>query len=64
MMLPKINMTPKIRGSVLPGSFFLASYQQATACTKSAPHSAMRHFFLIIQTILFQFPMENEVGKL
>ena len=35
-----------MRGSVLLGSFFfLASYQQATACTHSAPHSAVRHFY-------------------
>ena len=33
-----------MRGSVLPGSFILASYQQTTASTHSAPHSAMRYF--------------------
>ena len=46
VMLLKINITPKMRGSVLLSSFFLAIYQQATASTHTAPHSAMRHFLL------------------
>ena len=45
-MLPKIKMTLKMRGFGLPGSFFLAGYQQATVSTYTTPHSAMRHYFI------------------
>ena len=41
---PKNKDDAKNERSILPGSFFQACYQQATASTHSSPHSAVRHF--------------------